>query len=593
MYVQNKKNARIFEFLIQNFKGVEVFEHNFNDDGRLVLFGKNGEGKSSIIEGIYLALNGFKGLPFKIDNPVGPYGKKAVVDMRVKADPEATELGEDLFIHFGISGAGNVSLTITDEKTGTKHTTEPREKIKKLLGMFLDPVDLKKTLDEPKGDKKLAEKLCKMVGLDLEPFVLKGTELFEQFQDENKELKRQEGQLASCDEPQEDWPIEYQDPNEITKQIQSLNDLRRGNEQRVWNIKKAEDELENAIDLEINLDMSLASGLKDLEEKRRVESLKSGELNQKNLDLETFKEQNKPEDWTGTPDLEKKIQELMAELKKKKEWETKEAAKLEAIRERSFEIEKESQELATIKDRAHDAANAQVKIQYELENQQKTILAMEEKTEQVYSENIMEPWTGEKVENVIDLSAFFQSQLASFTDSNKLFDARQAYDKAKDGVESTKTSIGNIQKQRNANDHQKSLAVAGVKDKFPHPGITVDENTVWVEFDDGKGKRTINDLSEGETLLICCHILIAGNTGLLNILLVRDGSSLDSDNRKIIYDVADKYGYDVVLETIETSEAGALHIVKGNVESRNEVAIGVDMAAKGTKSETVKTGIIW
>ena len=37
----------------------------------------------------------------------------------------------------------------------------------------------------------------------------------------------------------------------------------------------------------------------------------------------------------------------------------------------------------------------------------------------------------------------------------------------------------------------------------------------------------------------------------------------------MVYDIANEHGYDVILETIETSEAGALHIVDGKVDSIN------------------------
>jgi len=64
--------------------------------------------------------------------------------------------------------------------------------------------------------------------------------------------------------------------------------------------------------------------------------------------------------------------------------------------------------------------------------------------------------------------------------------------------------------------------------------------------------------------------LIAGNTGDLNVLLIRAGYCLDPDARQDIYKTAAEHGYDVILETIETSEVGALHIVEGRVDSINQ-----------------------
>ncbi|MCP4756729.1 MAG: hypothetical protein GY866_38185, partial [Proteobacteria bacterium] len=180
MFAQNKKSARIYEFRVRNFKGVDVFEYKF-ENGKLVVFGKNGSAKSSILEGLLATLQGSKMLK-QIDDPVGPYGNKATVELWLRAEPGATELGERLFIQFGITEGGTVNLSITDEETGTVHTTSPRTKIDKLVGQFLDPVELKKDIDKPNGARLLAEKLCRMVGLDLEPFVKRETELFELFQ---------------------------------------------------------------------------------------------------------------------------------------------------------------------------------------------------------------------------------------------------------------------------------------------------------------------------------------------------------------------------------------------------------------------------
>ncbi len=130
MEVQKKKNARIFEFKIMNFKGIEVVEYSFEDGKPCVLYGNNGGGKSSVIEGIYMTFMGKK-VPFKVDNPAGPYStgaiKKAMVKIGIEAEPGVIEFGEKFFIHFGITEAGTVSLKITDDKDETIHTTPPRD----------------------------------------------------------------------------------------------------------------------------------------------------------------------------------------------------------------------------------------------------------------------------------------------------------------------------------------------------------------------------------------------------------------------------------------------------------------------------------
>ena len=115
--------------------------------------------------------------------------------------------------------------------------------------------------------------------------------------------------------------------------------------------------------------------------------------------------------------------------------------------------------------------------------------------------------------------------------------------------------------------------------------------TVWIDFGDGLGRRTINDISEGQKLFICTHILIAGNTGALNILVIRSGHALDEDNQKIIFDIAKQHGYHVILETIISTYKGAFNIKQGNIASINTE--GREIEAPVEESKEPETEINW
>ena len=79
MEVQKKPSATIWKFIVSNIRGIEVLEYEFKDGNWvLITYGKNGSGKSSVTDGLYLALGGKKALPGKVDNPVGPYSVGAV-----------------------------------------------------------------------------------------------------------------------------------------------------------------------------------------------------------------------------------------------------------------------------------------------------------------------------------------------------------------------------------------------------------------------------------------------------------------------------------------------------------------------------------
>jgi len=579
MEVIKKKSAKLFEFKVNNIGGAEVIEHKFeNGSWVAILYGKNGAGKSSAITGIYLALKGKKGVPGKTDNFVGPYntkGKnKGVVDLRIKAEPGVTELGEDLFIHFTIQENGNTSLRITDEKTGTIHTTAPLDKVRKLLGMFQDPVELKKTLDDPHGDRNLAEKICAMAGLDLNPFVELEAQLFAEFQSENVEKKRQEGVFATLEEPQEDWAKHHTDPAGISDSLQSVELLKSQNEQKVRNIIEEYNSNDRLCESSVAIWDQILITRKEGKSLQEAYNLQVKSLNDKKESFETLKKTNKPDEWEGTNDIEDKIKKLTEELVKLKDHEQAELKKKQDIETVQKEIEIDKEKLSSSAKELSDKREVLSKSTSDKAVIDLSVTESSKKIDQIHIDNEFEKWAGETDPGgKMFPSVYLSDKMANVTKWNKQFTDREAYEKAENGLKSIDASIQSISKKRKDNQTAKSNAVASVKDKFPHPGITVDENTVWVDLDDRRGKRTINDLSEGEKLMICCHILIAGNTGALDILVVRDGSSLDEDNKNVIYNIAKEHGYTVILETIETSEAGALHIVDGRVDSINQPLI--------------------
>ena len=577
MEVIKKKNARIFEFKIKNFKGIEVFEHSFEDGNPCVLYGNNGSGKSSIIEGIYMAFMGKK-VPFKFDNAVGPYSigavKKALVKIGIEADPGVIEFGEKFFINFGITAAGTVSLKITDDKDETIHTTPPRDKIKKLLGMFLDPVELANTIKEPNGDKKFAERLAAMVGLDFQPFTKTEDSLFLELQTEHVEEKRLQGVVATLDEPQEDWAKKYTDPAEISKQLQNFNLLKSENEQRARNITAEEDEADRLCQSSLGLYEEIAviktegQALKDGYNKQ-VEA-----LNLSKESLVELQEKDKPVEWDGTKNIQAEIQKLTEELGKFQIHEREEARKKQEIDSATQEINLSAERLVTSKNEIASKKEAMDLKIAEKESKDSFISDQFKKIELSKVKNVEKPWEGEKdPKGELEPEEYLNGKMNNVTKWNNEFAARESHEKAVKGLKAVEASIQSIEKKRKDNKLAKSNAVASVKDKFPHPGITVDENTVWYDKDDRRGPRSINDWSDGETRRICTDVLIAGNTGDLNVLLIRAGYCLDPDARQDIYASAKEHGYDVILETIETSEVGALHIVDGRVDSINQPLI--------------------
>jgi hypothetical protein len=587
MQVQNKKSASIFYWKVKNFGGVEIVEHEFKDGKPCIIYGKNGAAKSGNIKGIYRALKGKAGYPGKIDNPVGPYSiskiKKAEITIGVesKGDYEILEVNgtklKRFFIHFSETEKGNVSLKVTDDIAGSKAITAPRDKIDALTGMFLDPLELVRDLEQPNGDRLLAEKLAAMVGQDLTPYALKDNELFEKQQDENRELIRLRGEFATLDVPQDDWAKEFVDPAAVSKKLQELSSIHSELAQSKRDLNQVEESISEIKKESEVLSVSISDRDKKLTEERS--------------NLETLKVEKAPVKWEGTEDIEAKIRALTEELTLFREHEKKEHEKKEAIENKAREIERDEERLENSNKELAAKKQLLEKKETEHSEAEKLHIANTRWASEIFTNYNLEPQAPEET-----LSEYLKRQIASTQErmtnierDNDQVKKREAYELADQGIKAVEQTVQDLKKQRKENAVDKSKAVAAVKGKFPHPGITVDfknpnldENdvitkkndiTVWVDFEDGRGRRTINDISEGERLRICTYIIIAGNTGPLDIIIIRDGALIDSDSQNMIFTIAKEHGYHVILETIETSEAGALHIVAGKVESINQPVI--------------------
>ncbi len=611
MQTQNKKNGHIFQLNVYNYQGAEVVELDMSDGEPKILCGPNGQGKSSTIKAVYEALGGKMMRPEKIDNPVGPYStkaiKKALVEIGIEGEPGILELNghslERFFVKFSITEKGSVNLSIVDDITGTVHKSAPREKIKNLLGLFLDPVDMVKTLEEPRGDSKLAEDLCQGVGYDPKPFHLKEEALFKEKQEENVTLKNENGEFAKLDMPQDDWAKDYVDPASISGELQKLNEFNTKEEDKKRNIETFNKELGILSNKSLEIVEEINSISDEVVLIRANYNEKSDRLVDDMKTFEDFKSSNKPEGWVDNQSIiaiENQIQELTEKARLYRKYD-------QDISEGSKSIEIDTEKLSLVKKSLSEKTESYDKKKREKTDSDLIVASKTSEFGKIEEDNNPVEWTGEKdPENIKTPLQFLTEKMNRVEFENDQVKNRQKYHDAEESIKMIEQSIKDIDEKRKQNQKDKAAVIAQVKEKFPHPGITIDykkpfdpndedskqDITIWIDFGDGLGKRTINDISEGQKLFICTHILIAGNTGALNILVIRSGHALDEDNQKIIFDIAKQYGYHVILETIISTYKGAFNIKAGNIDSINTEGREIE----GTQIETTErtpTEINW
>lgn len=147
-------------------------------DGAIVqITGKNGAGKSSVLDSIWYALGGERAIP---GEPVRKGEKKARVTL---------DLG-DLIVERRFTEAGT-TLSVTNAE-GLKYSS-PQKVLDKLCGrLTFDPLEFSR-----QKPAEQAATLADLVGLDLHDLETKRAELYEERRDVNRDVKRLEAECAN------------------------------------------------------------------------------------------------------------------------------------------------------------------------------------------------------------------------------------------------------------------------------------------------------------------------------------------------------------------------------------------------------------
>lgn len=221
---------KILKLTAENVKKLSVVEIVPGDKGLVIVAGKNGAGKSSVLDAIMYALAGKDSLPSK---PVRKGEDKAKIEL---------DLG-DYTVTRTITPTGGGSLVVRNRDNQRLET--PQTILDGLFGkLTFDPLEFK----NQKADKR-SETLRALVGLDFEGIEAKIKKLYDERTEVNRRVKAKEAMLT-VNKRYPDVPTEEQSLSEIFDLQRAASDKNAANERERRSfaaLLQARDQAEDAV----------------------------------------------------------------------------------------------------------------------------------------------------------------------------------------------------------------------------------------------------------------------------------------------------------------------------------------------------------
>lgn len=163
---------------VLNLKAVEI-----NADGKsVVLTGKNGAGKSAVLDSIFMALTGQK-----CERPIRNGEEKGQVVVTL----------DEIVVTKTWTAAGGASLKVTP-RDGQSVYASPQALLNKILGdLSFNPIEFSELGKTEKGRKEQREILMRLAKLDFTAEDKKAEELYTQRKDKNREIERLDAVIQS------------------------------------------------------------------------------------------------------------------------------------------------------------------------------------------------------------------------------------------------------------------------------------------------------------------------------------------------------------------------------------------------------------
>lgn len=204
-------NMKIVEFRAERFKRLSAVEIT-PGDGVVVVSGKNGAGKSSVLDAIWLALGGGSAAKSSATTrPVKDGERDAVVRL---------DLGEIVVTRKWTSSGGT---TLTVEGADGKKFSSPQALLDTLVGsLSFDPLAFSRM---PAKDQRKA--LTDLVRLDIDPEKIDSLrqDAYDERTESNRELKRLEAKLSSMKAPVPGIPEEEESLSALLGELKKANDI--------------------------------------------------------------------------------------------------------------------------------------------------------------------------------------------------------------------------------------------------------------------------------------------------------------------------------------------------------------------------------
>lgn len=291
--------------------------------------------------------------------------------------------------------------------------------------------------------------------------------------------------------------------------------------------------------------------LSDLEEKRKeLYELRTGTNRQ--IKMLEGSIASLPE-YKGLPAAPVSIRELMDELK--------------AAQHKNQENQKARQQVAILKqDRARKAGE---KIRLEAE-----ILKMQEALNQTTRDLERMDWEAQKAETAAELltdvdTEAIQARIEGAGETNQRIQANQRRAQTAGQLKGFQDESVKLTEQITSVDEEKQARLQAAR--MPIAGLSLDEGGITyngIPFEQS---------SSAEQLRVSVAMGIAMNP-TLRVMLIRDGSLLDTDNLRMIAEMAKEGGHQIWIERVGEGEECQVIIEEGEIASREKEAAHEDAA---------------